>query len=531
MEGLRSGLEVSANSGAGDFRREWEEFKQKRKQQQLDQSINYTGACVLNMNAEHLAGGVPPRMTACSMVSSVDAPLTHKDVVTLGGQMIHKGRAGGGAFVCGYQREFSPRSSLHVQASTGLRSLLSLTSTRQISEHSTASLTGTWSAAEGTGMELSVSRQITESVSGDFGWVLGPGGAEGMSLSLRREGEKSRVSGTVHVGSVTGLTGSYVRQLSKKSGMRAAVKLGTMGLEGELGATRRAGDYGNVGLSVSVGIHGVVAKLRFTRGGQKFVFPCLVYGHFEWRVALASALLPPLGIALLKRYAIKPLLLRHERREAQSLRAASTQLIRRGLSSAASEQRLLEPVAARKLRQEVGKGGLVVVDAVYGTRAAIDARSSLHTPPAPPAAAENGEQSSTTDGGSAGSTAGTAAGTAAAAADAAEEEEEEGGGRCLDVTPALRFLVSDSRLVLYQGISKVGLMGFCDVAPGEAKELQVRYLLDGAPHSISVGDLQGCQLPSGGTAIGDEEERGKILRHAAANGLLKTAGDDEKPGP
>ena len=60
------------------------------------------------------------------------------------------------------------------------------------------------------------------------------------------------------------------------------------------------------------------------------------------------------------------------------------------------------------------------------------------------------------------------------------------------------------------------------MAPGEAKEILVRYLIDGAPHTISRSDKENCHLPWGGTAVvQEEEEGGEILRHAMAHGLIK----------
>ncbi len=61
------------------------------------------------------------------------------------------------------------------------------------------------------------------------------------------------------------------------------------------------------------------------------------------------------------------------------------------------------------------------------------------------------------------------------------------------------------------------------MAPGEAKELLVRYLIDGAPHTISRSDKEGCHLPWGGdtAVVQDEEEGGPILRHVLAHGLIK----------
>ena len=39
-----------------------------------------------------------------------------------------------------------------------------------------------------------------------------------------------------------------------------------------------------------------------------------------------------------------------------------------------------------------------------------------------------------------------------------------------------------------QGLSKAGLMGFCDISPGEAKGLRVLFLWRGQPHAATLLD-------------------------------------------
>ena len=39
-----------------------------------------------------------------------------------------------------------------------------------------------------------------------------------------------------------------------------------------------------------------------------------------------------------------------------------------------------------------------------------------------------------------------------------------------------------------QGLSKCGLIGFCDVAPGQSKALRVLYLWEGRPHAVTFAD-------------------------------------------
>uniref|UniRef100_A0A7S1SMK2 DnaJ-like protein C11 C-terminal domain-containing protein n=1 Tax=Tetraselmis chuii TaxID=63592 RepID=A0A7S1SMK2_9CHLO len=260
-----------------------------------------------------------------------------------------------------------------------------------------------------------------------------------------------------------------------------------MGLELDLGGSRRI-SYGSTGMSVTIGIQGIILKLRLSRGGQKFVCPIMLFTHYDWRVALASALLPPLCVSGVKYAIIKPILRHLRDKEKLARRSELMGIVSEGLASAESERRLLEPVAKRKTKKEAERGGLVVVSAVYGTRKGLEIWQAQW--------AQQQRQGS----------------------DAAETPAETLQQWC-DVTVATQFLVDGSRLVLHQGVSKAGLMGFHDVAPGENKELWVMYLLDGEPFRSQVGDQQSCRLPRDGAAIEDGAQRGEVMRAAELLGL------------
>jgi hypothetical protein len=75
----------------------------------------------------------------------------------------------------------------------------------------------------------------------------------------------------------------------------------------------------------------------------------------------------------------------------------------------------------------------------------------------------------------------------------------------LDVTEALQYLVSGGKLELPAGVSKLGLMGFADVAPQADKELYVAYCHNRQLFEKVIGDKELLRLPGAGEPVCEEE--------------------------
>ena len=158
------------------------------------------------------------------------------------------------------------------------------------------------------------------------------------------------------------------------------------------------------------------------------------------------------------------------------------------LARAADQARLLAPVARRRAAKDAAGGGIVVVAAAYGTPGALDAVRLR------------------------------------------EEEEVEAQGEdtdaspppVLDVTAALRLLVSGGRLVLPPAPTRSGLLGFCDPAPGEPKALDVTYVHRGVPVRVRLADGAGVDLPAASPRV--LEGSAADAARAAAEALAPGAG-------
>ena len=95
-----------------------------------------------------------PQIRMVVVQNSLDMTVFESDAALLQGQAALKGHAGSGSVVAGYKRTLSPLDSLEVNAVLGLRSLLTVTSNRQLGTYTTGSLSATYSYGQGIGMQV-----------------------------------------------------------------------------------------------------------------------------------------------------------------------------------------------------------------------------------------------------------------------------------------------------------------------------------------------------------------------------------------
>ncbi|MEW5320293.1 MAG: hypothetical protein WDW38_011375 [Sanguina aurantia] len=579
-QGLSAGFEVGPSlTGLAELKKQWEEFKRKQEADRQDAASNHRGSYMCRVDAteyRQVLQGRAPLFRALSISNSVDAPLGEGgDVVTLQGQAALRNQAGTGNLIFGYHRVVSAVDSLDMNVILGLRPQVHLISSRQLSPYTSASLATSYGLHEGWGLHFNSTRQLPFACTATFGWVLGPKGATGMSLSVARRGAKFGMGGK-----------------------------------------------------------GVLLKTRYTRAGQTFEVPVLLSAHYQdWRMVAAAYVMPPLAYVATSRLVVRPLSAWLRDRRKRSEQAEYADEVNAGLRSAAVEQRLLGPVARRKARVEAQRRtseGLVILTALYGvldpgvirqhvqtlvgasatpgtthhTAGTTTTTSDPHeghpaskptavgeaagghasggeaaspasapTSPASSPGATGSSSSSTCDGGgdtatatsssssswswwrsstqtphespagSGGSSNGPhTSGPGEQAAGACSSPAPEGPSptptsgaqqlhkgpslpdQWMDVTAALQYLVTDGRLVLHPGVAKSGLMGFADPAPAaELKRLYVAYWHQGKVWEVEVDDEGGLQLP-GAAAQGP-------VGRSAATATASTAPAEPRSNP
>eukprot|EP00798_Chlamydomonas_sp_ICE-L_P030691 gene30691-35718_t len=235
----------------------------------------------------------------------------------------------------------------------------------------------------------------------------------------------------------------------------------------------------------------------------------------DWRVVAAAYVLPPLAYLAASRFIIRPMNAWARRWAEQQAANEYTNEVESVMRASTTEQALLAPVARRKARAEVEKGGLVILEAVYGVLGSYwEEQEKLgHGVKTAAGLAASARGARAADGMAAGTSDSASSSATPSWADPASEDASssfpippkfEDASSSFNLPPkwmrvvgATQYLVVDGRLILYEGPPKSGLMGFADPAPRvtSGKELYVAYLADGAVYEVTVGDTSRLVLP------------------------------------
>jgi DnaJ homolog subfamily C member 11 len=572
IEGVRSGLELSIpGKTPEEMRKEFEAAREKRKQEDVDAAVNFRGQYVFRVDATALVSpydsSLPrtPELKTVSMNSGIDIPIesakdwgplaSESDTLHLGGFVYVRGDHGGGSFLAGYKRVYADYTTFELHGMAGLKTLVSAQTSVQLSPLAGATMAASWQPGKGVGLQIITSRQLGDATNGEISWVVGPREEAGMALALtHRPNDLTQVSVKLEVGAATGITLRGARRIGEDITARAGVKVGSTGIECDIGASRRLSELSTAGLTVVNGYKkGVLLRLRYSRGGHLFEFPIQLSAALDPGVLLAAHILPPLAIYAASKWILKPLGRAIEDRKAATERKKRAVEIQEAIRQAAAAAQLMAPVARRKLIKEKAVQGLVIAMALYGEEEAVlnVASERLIEKALEPgkedkvneAIVSSGEGQEEIVPADEDTTATPPASTAAAAAAPSSselplspslettqntEEQKEGENiitttipaAVIDVTLGLQYLVdnSTSSIILHQGYSKSGLMGFCDPAPLSTKLLLVYYTYQGEIYVAKISDTEGVKLPGRGKRVENGEQGDLVWKIVKAGG-------------
>ncbi|GMI76379.1 ORIENTATION UNDER VERY LOW FLUENCES OF LIGHT 1 [Hibiscus trionum] len=453
MEGLSSGLELGPKlNKAEEIKEQLEKLRRMKEQEKMSHFLP-SGTIVANLSLPQYLDG-DGIMGGMAMTSEVQSQLSKRNTIAVGGNLGVKENSGGGVASGVFRHQISSDSSIELIGSLGLRSLIGVQTTRQLSLHSTATMAFAKSLHDGSiNLSNSWTRQLSDTASGNIELVLGLESSIGVGWKMKDENMSA--GGDVKFGTHSfGVSARYTRRFSSKSHGRIAGRFGSTALEVEIGGGRKVSDFSTVRMLYTIGIRGIFWRFELHRGSQKLIVPVLLSSHFSYALATGAFVIPTSVYFILKKYVFKPYFLKREKQKTLENMERTASEVREARKAAAKAQQLLENVANRKRNKQQETGGLVITKAIYGSRKALKKGDEL------------------------------------------TETNDELASQVLDVTLPLNFLVTDSgQLKLHDGVKKSGIMGFCDPCPGEPKQLHVEYTYRGERYEVVVDDYEELQIP------------------------------------
>ncbi|KQJ97382.1 chaperone protein dnaJ 13 [Brachypodium distachyon] len=454
MEGLNSGLELGPKlNKPEEIKEELERLRRRKEEAKIFIHSWSIGSIIANMSLPQYLDG-DGIMRGMGMSSQVQLPISKQNTVTVGGNLVVDGTKGTSAASAVLRHELSPASSIEFMATAGLRSLIGVHTSRQISPNSSATSGLALSLRDGSvNLSNAWTRQLSEDTVGNIELNLGT--ESSISVGWQKKNEKRSAVGEVKLGAnYFGASAHYTHHFSSKSHGRVAGRVGSTALDFEIGGGRQISEFSTVRMLYNIGIQGVSWRFELKRAGKKLVIPVLLSTDFNALFVTGAFAIPSTLYFLLQTYVVKPYYLKREKQKTlEKMDSLSTQLTE-ARQAAKKAQRLLEPVSNRKKNKQLENDGLVITKALYGNPRKIKESSEL------------------------------------------SEINDDVASQVFDVTIPLNFLVTEAgQLKLHEGIKKSGIMGFYDPCPGDPKLLLVEYTFHGQQYKATADDYSALLIP------------------------------------
>ncbi|KAJ6947039.1 chaperone protein dnaJ 13-like isoform X1 [Populus alba x Populus x berolinensis] len=454
MEGINSGLELGPKlNKVEELKAELERLRKRKEEEKMLAHFRPSGTILSHLSLPQFLDG-DGIMRGMAMSSEVQSQLSKRTAIAIGGNLEVNENSGGGAASTVLRHQLSPVSSIEFIASAGLRALIGVQTTRNLSLHSTATIAIAKSLRDGSiNLSNTWTRQLSETANGNIQLLLGP--ESSIAVGWQKKHEKMSASGELKIGTSSfAASAHYTHRFSSKSHGRIAGRFGSTNLEVEVGGGRKLSNFSTVRMLYTIGIQGIFWKFELHRGGQKLIIPMLLSRHLNPVFATGAFVIPTSLYFLLKKFVVKPYYLQREKQKTLENKERNSAQVQEARAAAVKAQQLLKIVANRKISRHLETNELVITKAVYGSSKALKK------------------------------------------ADESREVNQESASEVFDVTIPLNFLINDSgQLKLHEGVKKSGIMGFCDPCPGEPKLLHVEFTYGGKRFEVEVDDYAALLIP------------------------------------
>ncbi|XP_011001497.1 PREDICTED: chaperone protein dnaJ 13-like [Populus euphratica] len=454
MEGINSGLELGPKlNKVEELKAELERLRKRKEEGKMSAHFRPSGTILTHLSLPQFLDG-DGIMRGMAMSSEVQSQLSKRTAIAIGGNLEVNENSGGGAASTVLRHQLSPVSSIEFIASAGLRALIGVQTTRNLSLHSTATIAIAKSLRDGSiNLSNTWTRQLSETANANIQLLLGP--ESSIALGWQKKYKKMSASGELKIGTSSfAASAHYTHRFSSKSHGRIAGRFGSTNLEFEVGGGRKLSNFSTVRMLYTIGIQGIFWKFELHRGGQKLIIPILLSRHLNPVFATGAFVIPTSLYFLLKKFVVKPYYLQREKQKTLENEERNSAQVQEARAAAEKAQQLLKIVANRKISRHLETNELVITKAVYGSSKALKK------------------------------------------ADESREVNKESASEVFDVTIPLNFLINDSgQLKLHEGVRKSGIMGFCDPCPGEPKLLHVEFTYGGKRFEVEVDDHAALLIP------------------------------------
>lgn len=434
-----------------------------------------------------------------------ETPLTMYTRLLVNGQMVSRGRMGGGNVVGTLRTQWNSKFSTEISSALLRPRVVSLKGQYELTKFSFVNFVASGSTfVVPPRLQVSFGQRLSEKSPLTGFTVFNTGsytvGLWGAGMKVREETPNIVIgmsSGTGIGKGWTCQTGvglenqsltvdySYRPAILGSPKMRLGFTLGTRsGLSAFHSMERKITDNVKFGLGVYFGIPlgGVTLQVRFNRLDQKVVMPIQLSPHYRPDLVAGCIVLPGLGLLAAEHLYFRPMRRRNVRNRLVKLRTQHADLILQRKQAAREAIDVLRQNARKRAHAEYHAGGFVVVQAYYGKRDSWPALRDDISPDDLFRATWGGFLQEQSNGGSHEQSAET---------QQADSDKQD----WWDVTVPVMMLVHRGQLVIPGERQKHKLMGFFDPCMGERKHLVVRYLFRGRLHHVVVDDITQLTAP------------------------------------
>lgn len=413
-EGLRSTWAVAMRgSSPAEMRAEFE--RQSRLQQAADAEalVNSRGEFSAVINATSLflpsprkisplAPQLQPNLSwrqrlglvSCAQVvgkHGFDVGISERSMLSLSGQLMSRGSAGGGNLVGTLKTQWSPRFFSEMSASILRPQVLTARGQYTVDENvffNYAVVSQTWAAPPSVtltwGQRLLSTSSLTGFTSLKTGsYSIGGWGADADGQPIQRDTGAMVVGATKqHTDGTAWTLQMTISDVNQSIGyewtmkvlggfkVKSGISLGTaMGISAFSSSERRVTENVRVLLGVECGLtSGVQFKVRISRLGQKLMFPILLSPTFRSDLMAAATLIPAASMILSHYLYFVPRQKKERTKRLLQVRKEHAATIEQRHTSAEQTRELLRPQAWKRAESELARQGLVIIQAFYGRR-------------------------------------------------------------------------------------------------------------------------------------------------------------------